>query len=226
MQAEQLDITRLAYVMLDQDVLLISGKVVAVNVPYEDYLSGMYGKHVEWVYGAVIKMSPVSTQHDSLNRFVEMLFSAYIEQTGEGRVFQDPMVMKPLEYLPGRQPDLQVVLPDRFHLIKKNQVAGAANLVVEIVSPESSSRDRGEKYEEYEKGGVAEYWLLDPIREEALFYVLGRDGKFHLKLPVEGIYTSSVLPMLRLKVDLLWQEKLPGMRETLDMVEAMFEGEK
>jgi Uma2 family endonuclease len=187
-------------------------------VPYEDYLSGIYGKHVEWVYGAVIKISPVSAKHHHLNSFLEILLRTLLEMTTGGEVFRDPMVMKPSKDLPGRQPDIQVVLPDRLHLIEQNQVAGAANLVIETISPESSSRDRGEKYREYEQGGVPEYWLLDPIREEALFYVRGEDGLFHLRFPVEGSYIATVLPQLKLKVDLLWQEKLPGVLETVELV--------
>jgi hypothetical protein len=47
-------------------------KVVAENVPYEEYLTGKYGQHVEWVYGAVIAMSPVAIKHDKLSRFLSV----------------------------------------------------------------------------------------------------------------------------------------------------------
>jgi hypothetical protein len=46
------------------------------------------------------------------------------------------------------------------------------------VPPESRSRDRGEKYYEYEEGGVREYWLIDPVRRKAEFYQLGADGYY------------------------------------------------
>jgi Uma2 family endonuclease len=127
--------------------------------------------------------------------------------------------MKTTSDLPGRQPDIQVLLPDRTHLLKENQVAGAANLVVEIVSPGTEDTDRGAKFREYEQGGVPEYWILDSKRREALFYVLGDDGLYHSRLPVEGVYTSVGLPKLKLRVDLLWQDKLPSTRETVKLVE-------
>lgn len=133
----------------------------------------------------------------------------------------DPFVMRAKPELPARQPDLQVILPDRMHFIQENQVAGPANMVVEIVSPESSRRDRGEKHEEYEQGGVDEYWILDPQRKEAMFYVRGADDLFHLTHPADGIYTSTVLPKLTLRVDLLWQDKLPTTTEIMRMVEVM-----
>jgi hypothetical protein len=49
-------------------------------------------------------------------------------------------------------------------------------------SPESHRRDRVEKFAEYERGGVPEYWILDPVRQETLFYVLNADGIYE---PVE-----------------------------------------
>lgn len=205
----------------ERDVMVFSGKIIAENVSYEDYLTGKYGRHIEWIYGVVIAMSPINVKHDGLSRFTSTLFDTYLALTTGGRVLQDPMVMKAAPDLPGRQPDIQIILPDRAHFIQENEVAGPANLVVEIVSPESVKRDRGEKFDEYEKGGVQEYWILDPQRREALFYVLGDDGLFHSRLPENGIYTSHVLPKLKLPVDLLWQEKLPATPEVVKMVEEM-----
>jgi Uma2 family endonuclease len=69
--------------------------------------------------------------------------------------------------------------------------------------------------------GVQEYWILDDVRKEALFYVRGEDVLFHSRLPQNGIYTSSVLPKLKLAVALFWQEKLPTTADILRMVEQM-----
>jgi Uma2 family endonuclease len=203
------------------DDALIGETIVARGVTYEDYLSGNYGRHVEWVNGVVIAMSPVSIPHDQLGRFLATLFTVMLESTTGGMVLQDPVVMKTDPALPGRQPDIQVILPDRLHLLQTNQVAGPANLVVEIVSPESGPRDRGVKFIEYEKGGVLEYWIIDPLRREPLFYVRGEDGLFHSRPPVDGVYTSVILPQLKLPVELLWRETLPTTREIVQMVEAM-----
>src|SRR4051794_908207 len=84
-----------------------------------------------------------------------------------------------------------------------------SDLVLEIVSEESRRRDRVEKLREYEQGGVGEYWVLDPERQEALFYQTGPDGAYQLA-PVEaGIYRSRILPGLWLRMEWLWQEPLP-----------------
>ncbi len=201
--------------------LAYSGKVVAQDVSYEEFLSGSYGRHAEWIFGAVIAMSPVSLKHVHLVAFLRALFQTYLELTGGGEVLDDSFVMRSAEDLPGRQPDLQVVLPDRLHYLQENQMAGPANLVVEVVSPESVQRDRGEKFREYEQGGVLEYWILDPIRREPLFYLRGDDGLFHNRPPENGIYSSAVLAKLQVPVEMLWQDTVPTMHEILQMVEAM-----
>jgi Uma2 family endonuclease len=94
--------------------------------------------------------------------------------------------------------------------------------VVEIVSPESRLRDRGEKFAEYELGGVREYWLLDPVERRADFYVLGEDGRYERRVAdPQGIYRSTVLKGFRLKVEWLFQEPLPqvlGVLRELELI--------
>ncbi|MEJ7756097.1 MAG: Uma2 family endonuclease [Nocardioidaceae bacterium] len=55
---------------------------------------------------------------------------------------------------------------------QKTYLDGAADLAIEIISPESIGRDRGEKFVEYEAAGIREYWLIDPERRQAEFYRL------------------------------------------------------
>ena len=55
---------------------------------------------------------------------------------------------------------------------------GPADVVIEIISTGSRSTDRRTKFAEYEQLGVPEYWLIDPLRRQAEFYVY-RKGTFH-----------------------------------------------
>ncbi|MDW8290080.1 MAG: Uma2 family endonuclease, partial [Armatimonadota bacterium] len=74
--------------------------------------------------------------------------------------------------LPGRSPDILFVSQQNLHRLKPTYLDGPADLVVEIISPESEERDRTQKFSEYERGGVREYWLIDPEKRLAEFYVL------------------------------------------------------
>jgi Uma2 family endonuclease len=102
-----------------------------------------------------------------------------------------------------------VILKKNLRRLKKNHLQGPADLVVEVISPGSRGTDRGDKFDEYEKGGVKEYWLIDPERDSAEFYLLRRDKRYHL-MPIEdGILRSVVLKGMWIRVDWLWQRPLP-----------------
>lgn len=93
-----------------------------------------------------------------------------------------------------RAPDLLFVSNASLHRLKETYLDGAADLVVEVVSPESRARDWGEKFTEYEEAGVHEYWLIDPERKQAEFYQLGANGAYQLALVGSmGVYHSQVL---------------------------------
>ena len=105
---------------------------------------------------------------------------------------------------------------EHLHRLGDTYLTGPADLAVEIVSPESVGRDRGEKFYEYERAGISEYWLLDPQIRRAEFYQLGSEGQYHLIAPdKEGVYRSTVLPGFWLRVDWLWQRPLPRMLDVL-----------
>jgi Uma2 family endonuclease len=62
------------------------------------------------------------------------------------------------------QPDVLFVSSPRLAIIR-NQVWGAPDLVIEVLSRGSESYDRTEKLEWYQKYGVRECWLVDPSLE-------------------------------------------------------------
>ena len=201
----------------------ISGKIIARNMSYETFLDADFGeKHVEWVNGVVIEMPSIDERHDALIEFLRILFKIFLERTGGGRLVGDPMIMR-LEKVPSsRAPDIQVLLPERLHQLKRKEVIGPANLVVEIVSPGSKRQDKVEKYREYELGGVPEYWIIDPEKHEPSFFQLNEAGLYEAREPDEnGLYHSRSLSRLTLPVDVLWRETLPGVSETLRMVDDM-----
>jgi Uma2 family endonuclease len=121
------------------------------------------------------------------------------------------------DYAP--EPDLLVVTTPNLGRLEKTKLVGAADLVVEIISPESGMRDRGFKFDQYEAGGVKEYWLIDPERRQAYLYVLEDEGLYRLILPdAQGDYTSRVLPRLRLKVSLLFESPIPDAGHAVEWV--------
>ncbi len=169
--------------------------------------------HAEWVSGTVIIMSPASNRHQQIAGFLEALLRILAEQRGLGRVLSAPFQMKMEQR--GREPDVLFVAEAHVGRLKETYLEGPADLVVEIVSPESGPRDRGDKFYEYEAGGVAEYWLVDPQREQMEVYRL-RDGRYQSVRPEdEGRVGSEVVPGFWLRASWLWQDPLPKVLHVL-----------
>lgn len=187
--------------------------VSSARMSYEEFLEAYDGTHAEWVRGEVVPMSPVTPRHQEIADFLVALFKHFCEMHHAGRVLSAPVQMKVGET--AREPDVMVLAPEHVDRIKPTRVEGAADLVVEIISPESRGRDRGDKFYEYEQAGVREYWLLDPQREQAEFYGLDERGVYQLLRVGEGRFESRALPGLWLRVDWLWQEPLPPLMSIL-----------
>jgi Uma2 family endonuclease len=188
-----------------------------LRMTYEEFLDWLdEDKHAEWVNGEVIVHSPVSRGHTSVGRFLLGILTHFVEENQAGELFYDPFQMKISVDSPGRAPDIMFVATVNLSRVKDNLLEGPADLIVEIVSPESRTRDRGEKFYEYEQGGVGEYWIVDPKRRQAEFYQRGDDSNFHPVLPdANGIYRSAILSGFWLDVDWLWQNPLPTLLTVL-----------
>jgi Uma2 family endonuclease len=184
-------------------------------VTYEQFLAWVdEDTHAEWVNGKVVFMSPVSREHSNVLHFLVKLLGAFVEQHDLGEIHTEPFQMKTGLNLPGRSPDLIFVAKENAGRFRQNYLDGPADLVVEIVSPESRGRDRGEKFYEYEEGGVREYWLIDLPRQKAEFFQLGPDGRYQsVAVPPDGRFKSAVLTGFWLNVDWFWQRPLPKLSD-------------
>ena len=187
------------------------------KISYEEFLEWMNDeRHAEWVNGEIIEMSPISDRHEDLSGFLKPLLRHFVEAHQLGIIRSEPFQMKPALSLPGRAPDFFFVATSHLDRMRSTYLEGPADLVVEIISPESRARDRGDKFFEYEQGGIPEYWLIDPVREQAEWYQLGADGIYRTAaLDEQGRYHSVVLPGLWLQESWLWQTPLPPLLSVL-----------
>jgi Uma2 family endonuclease len=166
----------------------------------------------EWVHGELVMTSPAGDRHQDIVRFLVSVLSVFSESHDLGVIRPSPFQMK-LHH--GREPDLLFVGKTHLDRLKDTFLDGPADLVVEIISPESASRDRGEKFYEYEDAGIQEYWLIDPLRRKAEFYQ-SIAGRYRLVHGGEsGVYHSLSMPGLWLKVEWLWQVPLPKVLDVL-----------
>jgi len=93
----------------------------------------------------------------------------------------------------------------RKYLVGERAIEGPPDLCVEIISPESVSVDRQDKFEQYATGGVAYYWIVNPQDQTIEAYRLthgrfiecGRGQK-------NNVVNLPPFPELKISLSKLW----------------------
>ncbi len=176
------------------------------KISYQQFLQWLDADTwAEWVDGEVHLMSPISGEHQDVGRFLLAILQVYITSRQLGVLRYEPFQMKTGPELPGRSPDILFVRRHNQHRLQPTFLDGPADLVVEILSPDSEHRDRVVKLAEYARGGVPEYWIIDPHRRHAEFYLRDETGTYQLRFGGSaGRYDSLVVEGFWLQVEWLW----------------------
>lgn len=161
---------------------------------FEEYLAYDDGtdNHYELVDGRLELVNPPTIQHFLLSKFIEGLLDAEINRLG-----LDWLCFKETGIRTGknksRLTDVCVVTSVQAkELMNKSAVFETAPLlVVEVVSPESISRDYRRKRSEYAALEVPEYWIIDPLKNQVCVLLL-EEGLYE-----ESIFTGSQLIVSR-----------------------------
>lgn len=104
------------------------------------------------------------------------------------------------------QPDIVFVSTARTHIIR-DRLWGAPDLVVEVLSPGSRRYDRDVKREWYERYGVLEQWVVDPVSRSVEVANLSLLADPPVEFDENAILRSVVLPRLRLRVGRIFEAK-------------------
>lgn len=184
-----------------------------LRMTYEEYLQWRDEDTLaEWVDGEVILLMPPKNRHQDIVSFLDSLLRILLDLTGMGKVRPAPFEV----YLPARpasrEPDIVVVLGENLRSLSENRFTGAPDLIVEVVSEDSVRRDQVEKFMEYEREGVREYWLVDSRRAHYGVEAFSLEGTTYVPIEVneEDWLESKVLPGFRLKPAWFVEESLPS----------------
>ncbi len=189
----------------------------AQKVTFDAFLAWLdEDTHAELENGEIIMASPASRTHQDISVWLTMTLGYYIRKQKLGWITNAPFQVRLGQSNQSREPDLVFLKTEHLDRLKDTYLDGAADLIIEIISPESINRDRGRKFVEYEQEGMPEYWIIDPLRKQVEFYQLGKDKLYHLSAPDDkGVYYSQSVKGFFLKVDWLWQRPLPDELEVL-----------
>lgn len=196
-------------------------KVIEEGVSFEDFLDRYEGQSVEWHVGNVVQKVSNNERHQAIQMFLAFMLGYFLGIKNLGKIYQDGYQMQLNDNLPARQPDLLVVLNAHQDRIKHQYLDGAADIVIEIISPATGHIDRGEKYYQYQAGGIQEYWIIDPISKRVDVYYLDEDDNYQPILQNNNKIASQVLDGFVIDTTILWLDDLPNGAQVVDLVQNM-----
>ena len=172
---------------------------------YADYLRWSFEERVELIKGKLFRMSPAPSRgHQEISSVISRELLSFLK--GKScKVYYAPFDVR----FPNQQEDIDaqtftVVQPDICVICDHSKLddagcRGAPDLIVEILSPSTASKDLNEKYQLYEEHGVKEYWVVYPGEAVLEIYEL-QEGKYvsRGKYVKEDEVTSKVLPGLKI----------------------------
>jgi Uma2 family endonuclease len=178
---------------------------------YADYLKWDDGQRWEIIDGEAYALSPAPTlRHQAIIGGIFSRFELFLRGKScrpfiapTDVVFDDENIV---------QPDM-VVVCDPNKLAGAN-IQGAPDLVIEILSPSTNLRDRRKKKTLYERFGVKEYLIVDPVAETVDRYLLvdekyGAPEIFDWSEPL----TLYLFPELTLNLWEVFEKELPEVRQ-------------
>jgi Uma2 family endonuclease len=181
---------------------------------WQEYLSWPGEERFELIEGEAYAMSPAPRREHQrlLVEFARQVANALHE--GPCDVYPAPFDVKLTpdeadEKPTVVQPDLTVVC-DEAKLTEQG-VTGPPDLVIEIVSPDSGFHDRGRKYDLYERYGVQEYWIVDPVEQLIEVYYL--EASRFVRGGVSGsrdTLVSTAVPTVEVDLSLLFAASSRG----------------
>ncbi len=168
------------------------------------------------INGVIYMASPENTDANELFLWLITIINLYVRRKNLGRVYGSRVALH-LADKHGPEPDIAFVARKHLHRVKRGGVEGAADLALEIVSPESVERDYYLKRELYEEHGIPEYWIVDEMDQTVTLLRLTK-GKYREVRPKKGALHSEALPGFWLRPEWLWQEPRPDEIETWERI--------
>jgi len=150
---------------------------------YSDYKNWDDDERWELIDGIAYNMSPApSRRHQQISGELFRQFANFL--LGKPcDVYDAPFDVRLPENDEETSDILTVVQPDISVICAPEKLddagcIGAPDLIVEILSPSTARKDHKEKFCRYERAGVKEYWLVDPLANTVTVFKLGADKRY------------------------------------------------
>jgi Uma2 family endonuclease len=154
-------------------------------------------------------VTPAPLRHQKLLGRFYLAVAKHLEDHPEfGEVFMAPLdtVFTKWDVV---EPDMLFVAADQRHIMTEPNIQGAPALVVEILSPGTKKRDLGVKRQLFDRGGVREYWVIDPSANTVAVHRRTDDGvlapSVTLSAGDEDVLATSWIPGLAIPLARLFR---------------------
>ena len=158
----------------------------------EDYLGFDRSENLlmEFTDGYLEVLPMPTIEHQRIVKYLVRMLMAFAEPA-LGEVLFAPLPMKMRTGM-WREPDVFFILKEH---LPKGEYPEHADLVFEIVSPDKKSQQRDYKMKrlDYAKAGIAEYWIVDPKKEQITILKLARGRYVEHGVFKTGSVASSAL---------------------------------
>lgn len=150
------------------------------------------GKRYEIIEGVLYEMPAPRPEHAFIIANLMFWLAPLVRALG-GKLAPAPIDL----FLQGAnpvQPDLLVLFADQLGQVSERGIEGPPTVVIEVLSPSNIDHDRLVKRSLYARGGVPEYWIIDP-RAETVEVLMLHQGQYlrHLLASGDDEVTSTVL---------------------------------
>jgi len=154
-----------------------------VRYTYKDYLSWPEDERWELIEGIPYNLAPApSRRHQEILGSIFNILFSYLKDKA-CKVYMAPFDVRLPEGKERDEDIKNVVQPDIVIVCDKEKLddrgcKGSPDLIVEIVSPNTASKDYIEKLALYERNKVKEYWIVHPIDNIVMVYKLNESGQY------------------------------------------------
>lgn len=146
----------------------------------------------EFIGGQMVMHSPARFRHTQTRELLARLLSTFVDLHHLGWVGGEKVLVGLTRN--DFEPDIVFYGPDKAGQLQPDQqVFPPPDLVVEVLSETTETRDRGVKMEDYAAHGVREYWLVDPDREVVEVYNLEGERYTLQAKQADGTLRSRVI---------------------------------
>jgi Uma2 family endonuclease len=175
------------------------------TVTYEEWLSMPESRNEEVVNGVIQQMaSPTWSHCDIVDNIRDLILPQVDKRAVRVTTSQFDLVVR-LNPLTARVPDLAVF--EKSTVIEKDgRIHSAPQLVVEVLSPSNTRREREEKLGDYASLGVPEVWVVSPEGMTVEVLYLEEGFLRRVQILAEGILTPKHFPAVHMDIAAIWPE--------------------